>query len=251
VAVAERALEATRLSEDGQIAIEALLELVVAQEEAGEFESALRDANELIRRSRAVQANHTTQVVAQVWARADAEIERRQLEAQTAAAVRSAEEDALTRVGNRRLLERLLGRPESAARDLALLMIDIDHFKEVNDTFGHEVGDHVLRALGELLSGDERTGQVVARVGGEEFVFALPSVDIGAATEIAERVRCRIESRPWDELAPGLRVTVSIGVATGPAREWRSVLGDADKALYVAKRGGRNQVKASWAPSLA
>jgi diguanylate cyclase (GGDEF)-like protein len=165
--------------------------------------------------------------------------------------VRSAEEDALTRVGNRRLLERVLGGSEITARDLALLMIDIDHFKDINDTFSHEVGDHVLRALGEILSGDVRAGQVVARIGGEEFVFALPSVDIEAAMDLGERIRYKIESRAWEALEPGLRVTVSVGVAAGPVREWRAVLREADKALYAAKRGGRNQVKAAKAPPLA
>ena len=122
----------------------------------------------------AIHRRQTGQVVEQVWARAALEQERRPLEAQTAAAIRSAEEDALTRIGNRRLIERVLGDVAENQRALALLMADIDHFKRINDTFGHEVGDHVLRALGHVLAADARAGQVVVRYGGEEFVFALP-----------------------------------------------------------------------------
>ena len=79
---------------------------------------------------------------------------------------------------------------------IALLMADIDHFKEINDTFGHEVGDHVLRALGHILATDARSGQVVVRYGGEEFVFALPSVELEAARDFAERIRLKVELLP-------------------------------------------------------
>jgi diguanylate cyclase (GGDEF)-like protein len=181
--------------------------------------------------------------VEQVWARAALEQERRSLEAQTAAAIRSAEEDALTRIGNRRLIERVLGDVAENREQLALLMADIDHFKRINDTFGHEVGDHVLRALGHILASDARAGQIVVRYGGEEFVFALPSVELGAARDFAERIRMKVRSYPWDSLDPRLVVTVSIGVACGPAGSWRSVLAAADRALYLAKRRGRNRVE--------
>jgi two-component system cell cycle response regulator len=124
-------------------------------------------------------------------------------------------------------------------------MVDIDHFKRINDTFGHDAGDHVLRALGQLLAVESRAGQVVVRHGGEEFVLALPAVELEAARDFAERLRLKIESHPWERIESLLRVTVSIGVACGPIETWRSVLTAADRALYVAKQHGRNQVRAS------
>ena len=148
-----------------------------------------------------------------------------------------------TRIGNRRLLERVLGNVTGEQEQIALLMADIDHFKEINDTFGHEVGDHVLRALGHILATDARSGQVVVRYGGEEFVFALPSVELEAARDFAERIRLKVSSYPWEGLETLLEVTISIGVACGPPGGWQSVLAAADRALYLAKKRGRNRVE--------
>lgn len=148
-----------------------------------------------------------------------------------------------TRIGNRRLLERVLAHLAASRTHVALLMADIDNFKDINDTFGHGVGDHVLRVLGRILAGDARNGQVVVRYGGEEFVFALPSVDLAAAADIAERIRLKVSSYPWEDLGSRLGVTISIGVANGPATSWRSVLATADSALYLAKQRGRNRVE--------
>ncbi len=243
VAAASSAAELAERSDDLHDTMLILDELVAAEADAGDLDRALADALELKRRMWAIHRRQTGQVVEQVWARAALEQERRSLEAQTAAAIRSAEEDALTRIGNRRLIERVLGDVAENTEPLALLMADIDHFKRINDTFGHEVGDHVLRALGRILAADARAGQVVVRYGGEEFVFALPSVELGAARDFAERIRLKVKSYPWRSLDPRLVVTVSIGVACGPAGSWRSVLAAADRALYLAKRRGRNRVE--------
>ena len=245
VAAARGAADAAKLGEDNQEITLALQELVAAEQEAGELEAALAHAVELNRRMSTVNRNQTIQVVKQVWVRAATELERRRLEVQTAAAIRSAEEDALTRLGNRRLLERFLAEPAAAHGNLALLMVDIDHFKQINDTFGHEAGDHVMRALGQLLAAESRAGQVVVRYGGEEFVLALPSVELDAAWDAAERIRLKVESYPWETLETMLRVTVSIGVSCGPVTNWRSVLASADRGLYIAKQSGRNQVRTS------
>jgi diguanylate cyclase len=107
------------------------------------------------------------------------------------------------------------------------------------------VGDHVLRALGHILATDARTGQVVVRYGGEEFVFALPSVELDAARDFAERIRLKVSSYPWEGLETLLEVTISIGVACGPPDSWQSVLAAADRALYLAKKRGRNRVEIS------
>lgn len=243
VVAATRASELAEPSDEHHETMLILDELVAAEHEAGDLEGALADALELKRRMWAVHRSQTAQLVEQVWARAALEYERRALEAQTAAAIRSAEEDALTRIGNRRLLERVLADVASGNPRLALLMADIDHFKLINDTFGHEVGDHVLRALGRILATDARSGQVVVRYGGEEFVFALPSVELDAARDFAERIRVKVTSYPWEELESRLGVTISIGVSCGPAANWRSVLASADRALYLAKQRGRNRVE--------
>ncbi|HMK97360.1 MAG TPA: GGDEF domain-containing protein, partial [Acidimicrobiales bacterium] len=243
VAAASRARELARESDDHLEILLGLDEMVAAEQEAGEWEAAVAHALELKRRMWLIHSRQTAQLVEQVWARAAIEGERRVLEAQTAAAMRFAEEDALTRIGNRRMLERCLGQLAGTGTQLALLMADIDHFKVINDTFGHELGDHVLRALGHLMASDARTGQAVVRYGGEEFVFALPAVTLEAARDFAERMRAKVSSYPWEELELRLSVTISIGAACGPADLWRSVLAEADRALYLAKQGGRNRVE--------
>ena len=245
VAAATRAVELAEPSDDHHEVMLILDELVVSERDAGDLDAALAHALELKRQMWNLHRRQTAQLVEQVWARAELEQQRRSLEAQTAAAIASAEEDALTRIGNRRLLERFLGNVTGEQEQIALLMADIDHFKEINDTFGHEVGDHVLRALGHILATDARSGQVVVRYGGEEFVFALPSVELDAARDFAERIRLKVSSYPWEGLETLLEVTISIGVACGPPGSWQSVLAAADRALYLAKKRGRNRVEIS------
>lgn len=240
---ARRAASLAAGSDDHHETMLILDELVAAEAEAGDLPAALTHALSLKRSMWAIHRRQTSQLVEQVWARAALEFERNALEAQTAAAIRSAEEDALTRIGNRRLLERVLREVVEPASRIALLMADIDHFKAINDTFGHEVGDHVLRALGQILASDARTGQVVVRYGGEEFVFALPGVELGAARDFAERIRLKVSSYPWETLETRLHVTISIGVSCGRAANWSTVLAAADRGLYLAKSRGRNRVE--------
>jgi two-component system, cell cycle response regulator len=160
--------------------------------------------------------------------------------------------DPLTQVLNRRALtERLTREMERSLRYdtcVALLMIDIDHFKRVNDTHGHLVGDDVLRDVAALLNVTVRGTDMVARYGGEEFLVVLPETDDEGAAAFAERIRERIENHPLTGRANGceLRVTASIGVATFPAARIESVedlFARADAALYRAKADGRNRVR--------
>jgi diguanylate cyclase (GGDEF)-like protein len=220
-----------------------LEERLAAKRAAGDLERVAADALEVKRLIWSVHQRQTVQIAEQVWERAALERERRQLEEQTAAAVRSAEEDALTCIGNRRRLKRFLDHAAETPATLALVMADIDLFKEINDTFGHELGDMVLRTLGELLAAAARSGQVVVRYGGEEFVFAMPGAELAAAASFAERTRLTVASYPWAELDPRLAVTISLGVSSGRSDEWHSVLAEADSALYQAKRRGRNRVE--------
>jgi two-component system cell cycle response regulator len=159
--------------------------------------------------------------------------------------------DPLTQTLNRRaLMERLSVEMDRAGRYghvLVLLMIDLDHFKLVNDTFGHLVGDDVLRRIAVILQREARTTDVVARFGGEEFVVVLPEQHLEGATAFAERVRTRIAEADLvpDEGRGVPRLTISIGVAVFPSPEVVTVddlIARADEALYRAKSAGRNRV---------
>jgi diguanylate cyclase (GGDEF)-like protein len=154
--------------------------------------------------------------------------------------------DQLTRLGNRREVSlrwpELLGSARSGSTPLSVAMIDIDHFKLINDRFGHAVGDAVLVALSKMLRENTRTDDLVARVGGEEFLLVLPEAPIERAFDICERLRQRVAQHGWDLLAPGLSVTLSAGVTCAPPYEVQSLTRHADDALYRAKREGRNRV---------
>jgi diguanylate cyclase (GGDEF)-like protein len=160
--------------------------------------------------------------------------------------------DPLTGLFNRRYLEeslqREVARAERTARPLALLMLDVDHFKRFNDSYGHEAGDAVLRALGRLLRQSVREGDIACRFGGEEFVVLLPEATLETAQERAERIRdearrIRIH-REGRYLDP---VSVSFGVAIYPDHgvSAETLLAAADAALYRAKSSGRDRVMVS------
>ena len=155
--------------------------------------------------------------------------------------------DPLTGLYNQRYLTRhLTGLLEShQSRQLALLMIDVDHFKQVNDEYGHPVGDRALKAIAETLRANTRVFDSLARYGGEEFVVVMPGTNTEAAMVAAERLRAAVEEMVF-EPAPGrrCRLTASIGVADtedAPCAP-QALLQAADQALYEAKRAGRNRV---------
>jgi diguanylate cyclase (GGDEF)-like protein len=221
------------------------------QEELGRFREALvayRTFHEL----ETAQRTQTAQVRARLLGQT---VELQQLRHQAASLGRQAHEDPLTGLDNRRsfdlaLPELLAGAGEEDLVCVALL--DVDHFKAVNDTHGHATGDRVLRRLGALLREDVRRRDVVARIGGEEFALVCLLPGPGRADHLAdglqlrlERLRREVEEEPWEELAPGLRVTVSIG-AVVTARGGRpcaeDLLHEADRLLYAAKAAGRNRV---------
>jgi two-component system cell cycle response regulator len=157
--------------------------------------------------------------------------------------------DPLTQALNRRALAvRLSSEMERARRYdsvIALLMIDLDHFKGVNDTLGHLAGDDVLREIVALLQGSIRSVDVVARYGGEEFVVVLPETGQPGAVKFAERLRERISEVAFGQAHGGVNLTVSIGVASYPSGDTETVndlFARADEALYRAKAEGRNRV---------
>ncbi|MBI4401018.1 MAG: diguanylate cyclase [Nitrospirae bacterium] len=159
--------------------------------------------------------------------------------------------DELTGVYNRRFLEEVLDKlilPEERRKGqiVSLLILDLDHFKRVNDTFGHLVGDLVLKTVAATLHRILKESDVLARYGGEEFIVVLPRTDTGAAVVVAERLRVAIADLSFGKLAPAApdHVTISVGVATYPthASTVSDLIRSADQALYQAKTSGRNRV---------
>ena len=160
--------------------------------------------------------------------------------------------DALTGLRNRRAMERAfpvrLAQTLGSNEPACLLMIDIDHFKRLNDTHGHVAGDAVLREVGRTLIGCLRASELVARYGGEEFAILLPNLDIVGAVAVAERIRAAVEQHAVIAQPGGsrLQVTVSVGVAPAAKGEpLQGLVARADLALYLAKEQGRNRVIAA------
>jgi len=158
-----------------------------------------------------------------------------------------AQHDHLTGLANRRLLESQLRfafrRARLSALPLMIAALDVDHFKRVNDTHGHAAGDQVLVRLAQVLTAHSRADDVVARVGGEEFVVVFHAASRAQAAEAAERLRHAVASTEWEDVAPGLPVTISAGLTD--ATQWPGVqeaLAAADHLLYAAKAAGRNRV---------
>jgi diguanylate cyclase (GGDEF)-like protein len=205
-------------------------------------------------------------VLAAIWIRT-AFLRRRQRELQREVAERTAEleekraelqeanqrlsflatRDPLTGILNRRhfleLAEIEMARSRRSRRQFSIFLADIDHFKRINDTYGHTVGDAVIRAVAGRFSQTLRATDILARYGGEEMVGLLPETDESAAVALAERLRREIEGRPVVCEQAEVQVTVSIGMAQSVGEESiDATLERADKALYAAKHGGRNRV---------
>ena len=156
--------------------------------------------------------------------------------------------DPLTGVYNRRQLFTLgayeLQHARRLKKPLSVLAIDIDHFKQINDTHGHQVGDEVLRAAAQAFQSCLRQDDILARVGGDEFMVVLPSTDLHEAAPVAERIRLALQRQPIPDSWPPLHVTVSVGVTrlTDDILDLDTLLLRTDEALYAAKRAGRARV---------
>lgn len=169
----------------------------------------------------------------------------RELHAAHAAADQQAKTDQLTGINNRRAFlehsEQLVRYCQRHELPLAALVMDLDHFKAINDTLGHLAGDTVLRHVGEIIGTTLRRSDVCGRIGGEEFAAVLPHTSEDGALGIAEKLRKTIADMSIDCAGQRLKITVSIGVAAG-AYNLAALLAHADKAMYRAKAQGRNQV---------
>jgi two-component system cell cycle response regulator len=169
------------------------------------------------------------------------------------------EEAALRRVYEAAILDGIFNRKHLEERivvelsfalrhnePLSVIIIDVDHFKKVNDTYGHLAGDAVLKHVATLLSKTVRPEDILARYGGEEFVIVARGTQLEAAVALAERLRMAVSAEPIQFDAHSIQVTSSAGVASlaccGPSRDRATLLGNADRRLYAAKQGGRNRV---------
>jgi diguanylate cyclase len=174
--------------------------------------------------------------------------QREELEFRRASAERQLLRDPLTGLGNRRRFDQLLSSLDEARpqQPTAFLLIDIDKFKAINDTYSHGAGDEVLRAVADIVRSHCRQADDIAvRYAGDEFAVFLHSADLATGVEIAERIRGAIHNTDFERVAPGLVVTISVGVADlEPGLSGMDLFHIADQRLYHAKRLGRNQVAA-------
>jgi two-component system, cell cycle response regulator len=170
------------------------------------------------------------------------------------AAMELAVVDPLTGLNNRRYLEphlaALLEQASLRGRPVSVMMLDIDHFKHVNDTYGHDAGDQLLKCFAARVKRSVRGADLMCRLGGEEFVVVMPDTNLSTAEIVGERIRAAVAGAPFplENDAQTISVTVSIGVAESPGEEApNSLLKRADQALYRSKNGGRNKVTAAAA----
>lgn len=158
--------------------------------------------------------------------------------------------DGLMGIYNRRYLEQRLSEAFKVSqryqRPLSVLMVDIDHFKAVNDTYGHPIGDEVLKSVSKNLADRLRTTDILGRYGGEEFLILLPETDLSGASKLAQNLISKVSEIPTEQLAPHLHITISIGVSSYPeqVQDAEALVTIADQHLYEAKNQGRNRYAA-------
>ena len=170
-----------------------------------------------------------------------------QLQQQSAAFAQQARQDGLTGLANRRAFDERLAQEFNRANrlhhSLCMVMLDIDHFKRINDQWSHVAGDLVLKRIADIFASTVRDIDLAARWGGEEFVLLLPEVNLAEGVEIAERLRTRLAQTDFSDVAPGLKVTASFGVAVNSGyAHYEKMLSRVDSLLYQAKNQGRDQV---------
>ena len=171
--------------------------------------------------------------------------------------MRLATTDAVTGLYNRHYmthhLTSMISRARAGSRPVALIMVDIDHFKRINDTWGHAAGDKALRVVADRLAANVRGVDLTARYGGEEFVVVMPDTDLLSAIAVAERLRSSVADDPVAAGEQQLPITISLGVAVlkDDDEDGVALLSRADHALYAAKRGGRNRVVKATAKEVA
>lgn len=225
-----------------------LLKGGVKEMEAGNFSTKLASVGadefaEFIR-----EFNHMQKTLEETTISRDAL--QKEIDQRTYALKHIASTDPLTQVSNRRKLmeqaELEMARSLRHQEPLTVLLFDADHFKKINDTYGHAVGDQVLIHLCRLSEAEMRENDLIARYGGEEFVILLPHTDITGASELAQRIQGRLKEQPFTNQGKEIPITISIGIAMLSLNQsFTDLLNEADAALYRAKQAGRNCVKVS------
>jgi diguanylate cyclase (GGDEF)-like protein len=188
----------------------------------------------------------TVELLARVGSAASVKRLQDQLRERNAELDRMSRTDALTGLTNRRHLDEALQREYADSRrhvePLCLLLFDLDHFKLVNDTYGHPAGDAVLRAFAGRVHAELRAGDTSGRWGGEEFLVILPRTDLDGGLEVSERIRAATAAEPVVVGGSKITVTVSGGCALGPGNSVQALVDLADSCMYQAKVGGRDQI---------
>lgn len=151
--------------------------------------------------------------------------------------------DHLTGLYNRRYLFEYLGLARDKVKHISVAIIDVDHFKQINDTYSHETGDEVLKSLANLLTSFSRGNDIIARYGGEEFVIIFPNTTLNNATKACQRLYDMSREHSWSSTYPDLKVTFSVGISYGKSEDHNHLLVQADQKLYKAKNAGRNCMK--------
>ena len=208
----------------------------------GNFQLSVSDAYALADSVQESQLRFVGALVNQVDSRSAAEQSSFALAEEADALTARARRDELTGVGSRSWFDTCLAQRTAGVGNLALVLLDVDRFKAVNDTHSHIAGDEVLRRVGAILTESCREDDVIARYGGEEFVIIPVEGDLVRAHELGERLRKTVEAASWDDIDPDFSLSVSVGVSAGPAKASAEVFRAADDALYEAKAAGRNCV---------
>lgn len=241
----DAALRAVAVFDEGG-ALDDLLEALEVLSDAEEACANPSGALAALRRVRDIERRRSDAAACEAVLRRELRIELARLTTQWA---RHATTDPLTGLANRRALDTWMNEHLPRAEHgmpLSVLLLDLDHFKWINDSFGHAAGDEVLRRVARLVEQRCSKGGLAVRYGGEEFVLALAGVDIDDAAALAEQLRCAITAEPWHAVAAGLKVSTSIGVARAlEAATAPELFTLADRRLYAAKFGGRDRVVVS------
>ncbi len=242
IALFDEAIPGLEASADNHCLVRALRGRAEARAESGDHAGAYADASDLAARTRHWQLSQVGRLAMQLTRRADLERSTNELQRTAERLANDIDRDATTGVNSRRWLDRRLGELADMDAFGSALMCDIDRFKDVNDTYGHHVGDDVLHEFGHILR-EIAADADIARFGGEEFAMVLHLDDAAAGVDVAEQLRHAVEQHDWSQVAPGLQLTVSCGVAHGHLSNIRALLIAADEALLEAKHRGRNLVR--------
>lgn len=230
-----------RLGEEHRL-VRALDHRANARMAVGDHQGAATDALALAAAVRGHRIRDGGRLAGHILHRADLEAATGRLDRQTDRLAPTAAIDAVTGTGTRRWLELRLDHIVRESKLLAIVMLDVDHLKRINERFGSDVGDLVLGRVGAILSEQVRSTDVLARYGGEEFVMLLTDSGIDEARDLADRVQKCVTDEPWDLLAPGLVVTASAGAVEGPSWSARDLARYVHRAIGRAKGQAQNGV---------